>query len=210
MMMIFAAKTWIILMMPPQSPDFYIIHHHAKQKFTKWADKGTHINPFLPPRSSGALPVAAILCLIRLPFLLLALALLISCTISTNPFTSIIFGAGRSLSVALMNIATCMIVDISFSHHTGLLGYSIRLKPGLEPIAGTILGIGLAMVSGAIVPLSVFSSPCSNNVQQKMSYSSSSSLFIACRLYYSSVLQCAFCYLSLVSLLSSNTLMLVN
>ena len=29
---------------------------------------------------------------------------------------------------------------------TGLLGYGIQLKPGLEATAGTILGMGLAMV----------------------------------------------------------------
>ena len=78
------------------------------QKFTKWADKGTSINPFLPPRPTGGASkgglggkvitflLGTVLCLIRLPFLLLALTLLVLAILTSNPFTSIILGAGKA------------------------------------------------------------------------------------------------------------------
>jgi hypothetical protein len=74
------------------------------QKFTKWADKGTHINPFLPPRapSKGGFAAKAvsgllslILLAIRLPFFIIGVVLLEVALLTTFPPTWLCAGGGE-------------------------------------------------------------------------------------------------------------------
>lgn len=73
-----------------------------RQKFTKWADKGTSVNPFLPPReASRPLPAKALsglgallLLALRLPFLLLALGWLALAALLSHPLTNLAGGLG--------------------------------------------------------------------------------------------------------------------
>jgi hypothetical protein len=82
------------------------------QKFTKWADKGTHVNPFLPPRSSkGSRGLAVrlvgwvgglVLFLLRLPFLFGAIAMLVVTSLATSPPFLLTAGAGERCGGAPM------------------------------------------------------------------------------------------------------------
>lgn len=95
--------------LPPQQPQPFTPSSHPPtltlQKFTKWADKGTSVNPFLPPReASKPLPAKALgwlggllLVALRLPFLLVALTWLALAALLAHPLTNLASGIGTCI-----------------------------------------------------------------------------------------------------------------
>lgn len=96
----------------------------SPQKFTKWADKGTSVNPFLPPReASRPLPARALgwlggllLVTLRLPFLLVALGWLALAAVLSHPLTNLAGGLGTCLNEVtgrLSFLATCHVLFLT-------------------------------------------------------------------------------------------------
>jgi hypothetical protein len=79
--------------------------HGVRQKFTKWSDKASGVNPFTPPQPRKAskgvsralgLLGGTLLALVRLPFILATLLCLVVSSVALAPPVLLVAGAGGS------------------------------------------------------------------------------------------------------------------
>ncbi len=141
---------------------------YRPQKFTKWADKGTSVNPFLPPRppasSSSAtaksLPGKALgflgglaLIVLRLPLLVSALGFLSLAALLSHPLANLTGGLGADdcglimIGSATMKWITDDRPTIPEFRITALLAYAnLQKHPDLQQPGALGAGMGLLMV----------------------------------------------------------------
>jgi len=111
------------------------------QKFTKWADKGTGITPFLPPRpaasstaaKAGGLVLSLGLLALRLPLLCITGGWLFFLSLLTTPWVDILVGCA---------LFSCQFLDKASDKHAG--GSPTPEQAGIALLA---LGVSLALLS---------------------------------------------------------------